>query len=94
MFPDPMDSRFVMHYGQYVDGKNMAHFFSEDKDPEDSARSVTVSEYARDYRCYLRKSQNVINILRNVVNKMVRMSIRDVEVAALAGIILWNEGRP
>jgi hypothetical protein len=74
-FPDTNDSRFVMHYGQYVDLKNMQYFFSEDKDPEESARHAVT----------------VISSFRQLVNKMQRLGVRDIEVAALAGIILWNE---
>uniref|UniRef100_A0A915D2T3 NR LBD domain-containing protein n=1 Tax=Ditylenchus dipsaci TaxID=166011 RepID=A0A915D2T3_9BILA len=71
----PEENRFVMHYGQYIDGDNMEYFFAENKDPEMLARMAI----------------NIMVPCRRATAKMRQMAIRDIEVAALAGIILWNE---
>jgi len=38
-----------------------------------------------------RLTMSIVVRCKRVVTKMRQMSIRDVEVAALAGVILWNE---
>jgi len=53
----------------------MKSFFQEDQNPEESAR-----------RC-----ESVVTRFRRGLQKMHELSVRDVEVAALAGVILWNE---
>lgn len=53
----------------------MEFFFQEDKDPQNSANM----------------SKDIIVRIKHLVNKMRRLQIREVEIAALAGVILWNE---
>jgi thymidine phosphorylase len=53
----------------------MEHFFSEEKD---AIQVITMCG-------------KTLNRCRQVINKMRDMQIRDIEVAALAAIILWNE---
>lgn len=53
----------------------MKSFFQEDQNPEESAR----------------RSESVIGRFRRGLQKMHELGVRDVEVAALSGIILWNE---
>lgn len=38
IFPQPEDTRYVLHYGQYLDNARIEDFFSDDKDPAESAR--------------------------------------------------------
>lgn len=40
IFPQPNDTRLVLHYGQYIDSMKLEEFFSEEKDPGQSARLV------------------------------------------------------
>uniref|UniRef100_A0A914DQ46 Uncharacterized protein n=1 Tax=Acrobeloides nanus TaxID=290746 RepID=A0A914DQ46_9BILA len=75
IFPQPEDTRYVLHYGQYLDNARIEDFFSDDKDPAESARTFT-AVFAR---------------CKTVCNKMIRLGLNEIELAALSGIILWNE---
>jgi hypothetical protein len=76
-FPNSNDTRFVLLYGQYVDFTNLEYFFSENKDPNTASSSLI---------------RDIIRKFRVLTNKMVRLQVREVEIAALLGLILWNEG--
>jgi len=75
VFTTEGDTRFALHYGQCFDVSRMEHFFAEDGDPESSARTA----------------EGVMVRARRVVAKMQKMGMRDMEVVAMAGIVLWNE---
>ncbi|KAI6190772.1 hypothetical protein M3Y97_00154900 [Aphelenchoides bicaudatus] len=74
-FPTMNDSKFVLHYGQYIDNDKLEFFFQEHKDPNIAA---TVSK-------------NVLTRCRTLTNKMRKLQVRECEIASLAGILLWNE---
>ncbi|KAF7635253.1 hypothetical protein Mgra_00005369 [Meloidogyne graminicola] len=75
VFPEKGNKRLVLHYGQYIDSNNMEYFFGDEQDPAQTAKSCT----------------KTIKRFMQTVDRMKEMDIRDVEVAALAGIIFWNE---
>lgn len=75
IFPADDDTRLVLHYGQYVDSTKLEHFFADEQDPTATAETCA----------------KTIQRIRQVVRKMREISIRDIEIAALAAIILWNE---
>lgn len=76
-FPEMDDTRFVLHYGQYIDETKLEFFFQEHKDPNASAAVV----------------KEIIQRCRALTNKMRKLQIREQEIAALTGLILWNEGK-
>lgn len=39
-----------------------------------------------------RLAKTAFTRFRRLINKMKEIEIREIEVAALAGIVLWNEG--
>ncbi|KAL7071008.1 hypothetical protein ACQ4LE_009735 [Meloidogyne hapla] len=75
VFPEKGDTRFVLHYGQFVDSNKMEYFFGDEQDPAQTANSCV----------------KTIQRCMQTVDRMKEMAIRDIEVAALAAIILWNE---
>ncbi|KAI6181830.1 Nuclear receptor domain-containing protein [Aphelenchoides besseyi] len=74
-FGEMNDSRFVLHYGQLIDSNKLEYFFQEDKDPSASANICKEINA----RCL------------HLTNKMRKLAVREIEVAAMAGIMLWNE---
>ncbi|CAD5228658.1 unnamed protein product [Bursaphelenchus okinawaensis] len=74
-YPQGDDTRWVLHYGQYCDITNFEHFFAEDKDPSIAAKMC----------------RPIMIRCRHFVAKMKRLQVREVEIAALAGVLLWNE---
>lgn len=76
IFPGQDDPRFVLHYGQYADSTKLEYFFAEDHQD-----SVEVAKLCA----------KTLQRCRQVVNRMSELAIRDMEVAAMAAIILWNE---
>ncbi|CAK5015385.1 unnamed protein product [Meloidogyne enterolobii] len=75
VFPEKNDTRFVLHYGQYADTNKIEYFFGDEQDPAQTAKMCI----------------KTIQRCMQTVEKMKEMAIRDVEVAAIAAIILWNE---
>ncbi|KAL3080764.1 hypothetical protein niasHS_005351 [Heterodera schachtii] len=75
LFPADDDPRFVLHYGQYVNLEKLDHFFGEIEHPEDTIRACS----------------KTLQRARTIAVKMRDMGVRDVEIAAVAAIILWNE---
>uniref|UniRef100_A0A183BQE3 Nuclear receptor domain-containing protein n=1 Tax=Globodera pallida TaxID=36090 RepID=A0A183BQE3_GLOPA len=76
IFPANDDPRFVLHYGQYMNVEKLDEFFTDIDSNEEELHKSCKKTFQR---------------CRDVVNKMHDMAVRDVEVAALAAIILWNE---
>jgi len=75
VFPEKNDTRFVLHYGQYADTNKIEYFFGDEQDPAQTAKLCI----------------KTIQRCMQTVKKMKEMATRDVEVAAIAAIILWNE---
>uniref|UniRef100_A0A915P2X2 Nuclear receptor n=1 Tax=Meloidogyne floridensis TaxID=298350 RepID=A0A915P2X2_9BILA len=75
VFPEKNDTRFVLHYGQYADTNKIEYFFGDEQDPAQTAKLCI----------------KTIQRCMQTVEKMKEMATRDVEVAAIAAIILWNE---
>ncbi|KAK0405831.1 hypothetical protein QR680_018221 [Steinernema hermaphroditum] len=70
-FPSPSETRFYLHYRQYVDSKNLITFFDTENKPEESARFL-------------------FDRTRRLINRLVALKICEIEIAALAGLILWT----
>lgn len=89
-FPEMDDTRIVLHYGQYIDINKLDFFFQEHKDPSATIKWV---------KFFLNLPDSILSTVKDILtrcvtltNKMKKLKIREYEVAALAGIILWNEG--
>uniref|UniRef100_A0A1I8AV28 Nuclear receptor domain-containing protein n=1 Tax=Steinernema glaseri TaxID=37863 RepID=A0A1I8AV28_9BILA len=73
-FPNPTETRFYLHYRQYMDSSNLIPFFDTEHKPEESARFVTFL-FAR---------------TRRLINRFVALKLSEMEIGALAGLILWT----
>lgn len=77
-FPDSADKRISTHYGYYVDPNNFDEFFDNPNSPylpEQKAKLI----------------QPVLELSYKTVNKFRALQIRELEVAALASIFIWNK---
>jgi hypothetical protein len=74
-FPSPTDTKWAVHYGQYLDSTDLEHFFKDDKDPTESAKLMGT----------------VVKALIGIKNKLAKYKILETEIVALIGILLWNE---
>ncbi|TKR82009.1 hypothetical protein L596_015793 [Steinernema carpocapsae] len=73
-FPNPNETRFYLHYKQYVDTRNLVEFFATEKNPEESAKFVSF--------LFVRT--------RRMINRFVDLKVSEMEAAALSGLLLWN----
>ncbi|KAH7720966.1 hypothetical protein AAVH_11604 [Aphelenchoides avenae] len=75
MFPQLGDKRLALHYGFYIDGDCRQYMFKEQADP---AKFVEMSNQT--YTSHFTATE-----------KFRRLRLTQLEVAALAGVICWNE---
>uniref|UniRef100_A0AC34QZJ2 Uncharacterized protein n=1 Tax=Panagrolaimus sp. JU765 TaxID=591449 RepID=A0AC34QZJ2_9BILA len=73
--PPVPDNLWVVQYGQVLDENNMETFFDLDGNPAATAKAM----------------KSVCNRLRKVRKMFQRQNTDETEVAAMAGVILWNE---
>ncbi|KAI6184811.1 hypothetical protein M3Y97_00636200 [Aphelenchoides bicaudatus] len=75
MFYATGNTHIFLHYGQFIDPNNLSHFFDETENPDTKTKILSTA----------------LNRLQTLVSKMETLNIRDKEVSALTGILLWNE---
>ncbi|KAH7700462.1 Protein NHR-12 a, partial [Aphelenchoides avenae] len=75
VFPDPADNRIVTHYGGYISPETTRIFFEGYDRVEEKEKILGP----------------VLATARKCISKMCRLQVREVEVAALVGIMLWEQ---
>ncbi|KAI6196066.1 hypothetical protein M3Y94_01064700 [Aphelenchoides besseyi] len=73
-FPNDSKSYYVLNYGQLLNCSRMDLFYAEDPNPIESVR----------------QTEEVSIRFGMLTEKMMQMKVRDVEIAGLLGIMLWN----
>ena len=68
-------NRWMIHYGQYIDEDDMDYFFDDIATKEESVKSM----------------RRTLGRLRKVRHTFDKLRIDETEVAALSGVLLWNE---
>ncbi|KAH7684482.1 hypothetical protein AAVH_41010, partial [Aphelenchoides avenae] len=83
-FPDPGDNRVVVHYGGYVSPETVNIFYDEASNLHLMSRRLVGQV---DIESFIRP---LIHARRKCIDRLCRLRIREIEMAALAGVLLWE----